>query len=203
MNQGICPQCRNPGGVPIVYGFPDSDLEARAARGEVMLGGCVLEFGQPDVSCPACGSQWRTEDSPIVLEDRVEALGRPCSFWSVQGSDERGAFVDWGDRQLLLRFETSKIVVDAHVARGGWYEGESSDYENGAELVEAIDIELGDAVLLHREADERAWLRIESDASLADACQQAAALAPLVAQALQREFDSDPAPPDPEELFAG
>lgn len=105
-------------------------------------------------------------------------------------------------RALLLRFRPSGVVVDAHVGFSGWYEGEVGDAEDGAELQEEIGIDLGAALLLYREADERAWLRMPAHTSLPEACRHVATLAPVVARALQREFDFDPTPPGLEELFA-
>ena len=39
--------------VPIVYGMPGTNLMARAERGEVALGGCMV--GPPGRRCVACG----------------------------------------------------------------------------------------------------------------------------------------------------
>lgn len=56
---GICPIC---GGniVPIVYGMPIGELEEKADRGEVVLGGCCIavdEHGRslmPEWACTDC-----------------------------------------------------------------------------------------------------------------------------------------------------
>jgi len=171
-------------------------------RGEVALGGCIIEPGQPDLACSACGHEWLSAKVEVEPEEVVEELGRPHSFWMVGETEERGAFVDWDGRALLLRFCPSGIVVDAHAGFSGWYEGAVGDAEDGAELQEGIGIDLGAAVLLYREADERAWLRMPAHPSLPEACQHVAALAPVVARALEREFDFDRTPPGFEELFA-
>jgi hypothetical protein len=49
-----CPRC---GGVPlrIVYGEPGSHLARARDRGELVLGGCVIEEDAPDWACPRCG----------------------------------------------------------------------------------------------------------------------------------------------------
>lgn len=56
-----CPTCQTDTVVPVVYGLPDdSDFEA-ASRGEVVLGGCIIEevpwehLGQREMQCTSCG----------------------------------------------------------------------------------------------------------------------------------------------------
>lgn len=45
--------------VPIVYGYPGSDLWRRSERGEVVLGGCLIFAGQPTHQCGSCGTPSR------------------------------------------------------------------------------------------------------------------------------------------------
>ena len=41
--------------LPIVYGFPDSEMQAKAERGEVILGGCCLDSREErDCECAWC-----------------------------------------------------------------------------------------------------------------------------------------------------
>jgi hypothetical protein len=40
--------------VPIVYGYPTSELFEVAERGEVRLGGCVIGNESPDYECRDC-----------------------------------------------------------------------------------------------------------------------------------------------------
>lgn len=50
-----CPRCGVGRVIPIVYGFPGSELIERARRGEVSLGGCVIMPGQPHITeCRVC-----------------------------------------------------------------------------------------------------------------------------------------------------
>ena len=49
-----CPACGEPM-IPIRYGYPDDTLIDAAARGEAVIGGCIIEPGQPHWSCPECG----------------------------------------------------------------------------------------------------------------------------------------------------
>ena len=53
---GHCPEC---GGalVPVVYGFPLGETIAAIERGEVMVGGCIVEDGQPREGCPTCSAR--------------------------------------------------------------------------------------------------------------------------------------------------
>ena len=51
----ICPQCgKSDGVVEVVYGFPTLEGEQAAQRGEVVLGGCILDEGQPTHYCRDC-----------------------------------------------------------------------------------------------------------------------------------------------------
>ena len=68
--QGPCPVCRENALVPIVYGYPDSELFESARRGEVALGGCVLEERDPDVQCRACCTRFFVEKGQLkAIED--------------------------------------------------------------------------------------------------------------------------------------
>lgn len=61
-NTSNCPKCQSRQIVEIVYGFPAPELVERAERGEVKLGGCLIEPGQPDWGCRECGYLWRTPE---------------------------------------------------------------------------------------------------------------------------------------------
>ena len=54
-----CPSCGAAELAPIVYGLPGSELEEKAMRGDVVLGGCVVTPEQPDTACLVCGHSWR------------------------------------------------------------------------------------------------------------------------------------------------
>jgi hypothetical protein len=53
-----CPECHAKDTVPIVYGFPSYDTFEAADRGEVAIGGCVIEADNPRWGCPACEHRW-------------------------------------------------------------------------------------------------------------------------------------------------
>jgi hypothetical protein len=45
--------------VPLVFGLPSPDAFTAAARGELVLGGCLmLDEPTPDWACPACKRQF-------------------------------------------------------------------------------------------------------------------------------------------------
>jgi hypothetical protein len=54
-----CPRC-GAASVPIVYGLPSYDLFDAADRGEVALGGCMVEDDQPTRACRGvdCGLEF-------------------------------------------------------------------------------------------------------------------------------------------------
>jgi len=45
-----CPKC-NAAMIPIEYGVPDEELFEAAARGEVHIGGCIIDPDDPDIVC--------------------------------------------------------------------------------------------------------------------------------------------------------
>ena len=49
-----CPEC---GGkfLPIIYGYPGPKMIEAAEKGEVLLGGCVVEEANPNWRCTDCG----------------------------------------------------------------------------------------------------------------------------------------------------
>jgi hypothetical protein len=66
----VCPRCGaaiEP--VPIAYGYPTQETFEAADRGEVRLGGCIVEPESPDFVCPACDALL-----PFVADRRT---GRP------------------------------------------------------------------------------------------------------------------------------
>jgi hypothetical protein len=42
----------------IVYGLPSLELADAADRGEIVLGGCIVEDDNPNRECRRCGAQW-------------------------------------------------------------------------------------------------------------------------------------------------
>jgi hypothetical protein len=51
----VCPHCHEQiMRVPIVYGLPTAELGEEGARGEVVLGGCVVSANDPEWACPKC-----------------------------------------------------------------------------------------------------------------------------------------------------
>ena len=55
----ICPSCKAKDGVDILYGMPSPELIEKAERGEIALGGCVIEENQPDRRCLKCEHEWQ------------------------------------------------------------------------------------------------------------------------------------------------
>lgn len=54
-----CPKCGSKA-IPVVYGYPTPEVEARRDRGEIALGGCMVGLGtEPDFRCTSCGCGWR------------------------------------------------------------------------------------------------------------------------------------------------
>ena len=50
-----CPHCASRmQRVRIVYGYPTAETGEAGARGEVVLGGCVIRGDDPEWACPKC-----------------------------------------------------------------------------------------------------------------------------------------------------
>lgn len=54
---GKCPRCATDAVRPILYGFPASEAEGEAARGEIVLGGCVVSEEAHIWRCTRCGAE--------------------------------------------------------------------------------------------------------------------------------------------------
>ena len=77
-----CPACQSGDVVPIAYGLPMGEGLARAQRGEVMLGGCVVWDESPQWHCRACGAAfgdhqeeaaaWRSEQTRRKAQEEEE-----------------------------------------------------------------------------------------------------------------------------------
>jgi hypothetical protein len=57
-----CPDCHSDDVVPILYGYPSTQAYEAAARGELLLGGCILEPTNPRWSCRSCGRRFNSGD---------------------------------------------------------------------------------------------------------------------------------------------
>jgi hypothetical protein len=57
-----CPDCHSADVVPILYGYPSAAAYDAAARGELLLGGCILEPTNPRCSCRSCGRRFNHGD---------------------------------------------------------------------------------------------------------------------------------------------
>jgi len=62
-----CPTCSEGRLIPIAYGYPGPGLAEASERGEVALGGCLVNYhldaegnmvGEPELSCPRCGGEF-------------------------------------------------------------------------------------------------------------------------------------------------
>ncbi len=53
-----CPFCGSEKIIPIVYGLPGRELFEAAERGEVLLGGCEVYYGNEKHFCKECEKRW-------------------------------------------------------------------------------------------------------------------------------------------------
>ena len=43
----------------IIYGYPGFELVEQEERGEIVIGGCVIDAAAPDRHCRSCQHEWR------------------------------------------------------------------------------------------------------------------------------------------------
>ena len=72
-----CPRCGAFGPRPIEYGYPGDEMLEAGERGEIVLGGCVVEDDAPSLACLACGHRWgdapeRTEGAARIRLGRLD-----------------------------------------------------------------------------------------------------------------------------------
>jgi len=54
-----CPKCKSTNTIPIGYGFPGPEIWEEVEKGNLKLGGCVIEKDNPDMFCKDCKSEWK------------------------------------------------------------------------------------------------------------------------------------------------
>jgi len=69
-----CPECKQNAGVNLVYGYPSVDLAEKVERGEIALGGCAIEEGQPQRRCLACGAEWSMKKRNLDFSLLIKAV---------------------------------------------------------------------------------------------------------------------------------
>jgi hypothetical protein len=57
----LCPHCKKPDGVPLLWGMPDEAACIRAANREVILAGCVMGNDAHDLQCRVCAHRWTSQ----------------------------------------------------------------------------------------------------------------------------------------------
>jgi hypothetical protein len=54
-----CPICESPNVIPIVYGKPTMEAMKKAERGEIILGGCIMNRDRKNFQCIDCGTKFK------------------------------------------------------------------------------------------------------------------------------------------------
>jgi hypothetical protein len=71
----ICPKCKEKTGVNIQYGYPSFECREKELKGEVVLGGCMIEEGQPERACASCEHEWRIKRRDPFFIELVATVG--------------------------------------------------------------------------------------------------------------------------------
>jgi hypothetical protein len=75
-----CPRCGSAEAVvPVVYGYPSPEMDEAAARGEMMIGGCLIGGEDPGHCCLTCRIEFDFAN-PEILDS--ESARRGWREWS-------------------------------------------------------------------------------------------------------------------------
>ena len=85
-----CPQCGKRDGVPLLRGFPTEEHFELASRGEIVLGGCVVDGTGHDRECRNCGHRWRASRKNAE-KSQARTGGRPARKGSKKRRRARSA----------------------------------------------------------------------------------------------------------------
>lgn len=58
MKKYTCPKCKKSNSIRIVYGYPGEEMMKSSQKGEISLGGCIVERNSPDRYCKTCDAAW-------------------------------------------------------------------------------------------------------------------------------------------------
>jgi Endonuclease/Exonuclease/phosphatase family len=82
-----CPECQgSPLAVPLVYGLPSSETFEASARGELVIGGCLMDDGPtPRWACPECRESlgWEATTGHTVVTAPEDGLTR-IATWNLR-----------------------------------------------------------------------------------------------------------------------
>ena len=158
-----CPTCGS-AVTPILYGYPSPELFETEGRGEVILGGCVVDPSMPTWRCQRCGrcgGCWGVEEDPLPAEiaqanARSDVPASAPRTWAEIGVrreevEYRGLFKN--DQPLTARppwFVRSYVTEDS-----GWEpidDDPDGRFSIGTALLREADsdgyaLQVGDAVL--------------------------------------------------------
>lgn len=112
-----CPNCRSRTGVPVQYGLPTLQAADAAARGEVVLGGCVLGDDDPPRCCTTCrAALWPggVFATPGAADDRRVVLRRTLGGRTLEASvdDAIDVTLAWSDAAGEERLEMRDAELD-------------------------------------------------------------------------------------------
>ena len=53
-----CPSCKSDNVAAIAFGYPGPEMSEAASRGEIVLGGCIVNDDDPEWHCKDCKHNW-------------------------------------------------------------------------------------------------------------------------------------------------
>jgi hypothetical protein len=105
-----CTSCRG-SLLPVVYGYPSSQMWQAQERGELMLGGCTREPAQARFRCPECYDPWNEEASTVDADQRLPAP--PATGPGPAACSDCGAAILAGEL-VLIRRDVDGVRTYAH-----------------------------------------------------------------------------------------
>lgn len=113
----LCPLCRLPVGISLVYGNPTPDVAEAGGRGDVALAGRDRLAGDPAWRCVSCGMDWTWAIPPdrdperTMRVTRIGAIGHEAGAVAIPHAS-RASAGDWLDATLIAVHKGARLSVE-------------------------------------------------------------------------------------------
>jgi hypothetical protein len=74
INYKQCPKCNSKNAIPIICGFPASELFERAEEGKAKLGGCCVGENDPEFYCKDCENEWNKKQATDIAYQKIKGI---------------------------------------------------------------------------------------------------------------------------------
>lgn len=124
-----CPKCKSERVVPIMYGKPSMNALEASARGEVIIGGCEVDVGNPDYGCLECDFRWSKE---LLTKDDITKL----RFKIVENGP---CFIDDMHKWVYEIYPNGKMIKYSYIGRNRKYINKEERYTDKEKVSPAFE----------------------------------------------------------------